>query len=126
MLLEITSTCNSAVLAGILSIVKRIMLIIQIAVPLLLIISVIIGFAQLMASPDDQKAPKKLINKFIAAVIVFFIPVFVNLTINLVGEGSNFSSCWIHANDKVSTGSYTPIDNGDNRKKVVNDGSNYD
>ena len=125
MILEITSTCNSAVLAGILSIVKRIMLIIQIAVPLLLIISAIIGLAQLMASPDDQKSPKKLLNKFIAAVIVFFIPVFVNLTINLVGEGSNFSSCWIHANDKVSTGSYTPINNDSERKKIINEG-NYD
>ena len=125
MILEITSTCNSAVLAGILSIVKRIMLIIQIAVPLLLIISAIIGLAQLMASPDDQKSPKKLLNKFIAAVIVFFIPVFVNLTINLVGEGSNFSSCWIHANDKVATGSYTPINNDSERKKIINEG-NYD
>jgi len=125
MILEITSTCNSAVLAGILSIVKRIMLIIQIAVPLLLIISAIIGLAQLMASPDDQKSPKKLLNKFIAAVIVFFIPVFVNLTINLVGEGSDFSSCWIHANDKVSTGSYTPINNDSERKKIINEG-NYD
>ena len=125
MILEITSTCNSAVLAGILSIVKRIMLIIQIAVPLLLIISAIIGLAQLMASPDDQKSPKKLLNKFIAAVIVFFIPVFVNLTINLVGEGSNFSSCWINANDKVSTGSYTPINNDSERKKIINEG-NYD
>ena len=125
MILEITSTCNSAVLAGILSIVKRIMLIIQIAVPLLLIVSAIIGLAQLMASPDDQKSPKKLLNKFIAAVIVFFIPVFVNLTINLVGEGSNFSSCWIHANDKVSTGSYTPINNDSERKKIINEG-NYD
>ena len=130
LLLEITNVCNSAYLASILSIVKRILLIIQIAVPLLLAISAIIGFTQLMANPEDKKLLKSIINKFIAAAVVFFIPVFINLVINLVGEGNNFSNCWIHANDKVSSrGSYvdTSINNNNNTKKpIVSSAEDYE
>ena len=45
----------------------------QIAVPVLLAISAVIGFTKMMANPDDKKNTKSIINKFIAAVIVFFI-----------------------------------------------------
>ena len=123
MILTVISNCGDVSLASLLIIVKRIMTLIQIIVPLLLIISVIIGFYQLMADPEDKKQPKKVLNKFIAAVVIFFIPVFMNLVMSIVGQGSNFSSCWMDAEELMSPSvGYMPIDDEREKKKFINDG----
>ena len=41
------------------------------------------------SNPEDKKGIKGLTNKFVAAAIVFFLPILANITISLVGEGVN-------------------------------------
>lgn len=104
--------CNDTTLSGILPIVKRILLLIQIFVPLLLIIWATIGFIQLIKNPEEKSGNKKIINKFIAAMVVFMIPVLLNATMYLVGEKTAFSSCWMDANEKISlSNQYSKINN---------------
>lgn len=121
MLGAIANTCNDKVLSGILYNVKTIMLLIQIIVPILLIVWSGYEFFKLMMNPDEKSGTKKIVNKFIAAAIVFFIPMFLNLVFSLVGDNTNFSSCWNNASKPTPSSSYIPIDSNTNKQKIVPD-----
>ena len=101
MILDALSTCNNAALTFILPTIKRVMLLIQIIVPIILIIMGVVQFTQLVNAPDDKKKFKALINKVIAAIIVFFIPVLLNVVMGVIGESTEFSNCWIKADENV-------------------------
>lgn len=93
-ILDVVNTCSNAVLRNVLVIVKNIMLIIQIAVPAALLISGTIEFTRLSINPEDKKGFRKILNKVIAAFIVFMIPVLVNAVMGIVGEKTDFTNCW--------------------------------
>lgn len=121
--------CNDASLAGILSIVKNIMLLIQIIVPVILIISGIISFTQLMMNPDEKNGLKKLMNKFLAAATVFIIPMIINVVMGICGENYNFSSCWVNAGDYGFNNSEYNSSNDGTKKdktKINGDYKNYE
>ena len=112
-------TCNDRALSGILYTVKNVIFIIQLAVPIMLIIWASIELFKLMMNPDEKKGIKSIINKFIAAVVVFMIPVFVNVVMGLVGESTNFSSCWKNAEKITGKSTYIPIDDGKKNQKII-------
>lgn len=93
---DINSCCNDYGLANILYIIKEVLNLIHLVVPILLIISLVIGFIQLMANPDDKKKQKGLIIKFGSIVVVFLIPYMVNLALSMVGS-YQLASCWNNA-----------------------------
>ncbi len=74
----INSCCSDYGLAKTLSIINSIIQLIHIIVPILLIIMASVNIFRLVTDPEDKKKFKQIINKFIAAAIVFFIPTFVN------------------------------------------------
>jgi cell wall-associated NlpC family hydrolase len=91
--------CNDYALAGLLSIIRSGMDIVQIIVPIILIISGTVSFIQLMIKPDDEKGAlkKALGNKFTAAIIVFLLPFIVNLVLDWTANSYttfNVVSCW--------------------------------
>lgn len=58
--------------------------------------------AKLIVSAMD-KTPQiiKIINRFLAAVIVFLVPVILNTALSLLGEaGLQSTDCWINANEE--------------------------
>ena len=124
MIMAVMSTCSDPVLAGILGIVRNIMTIIQIVVPIILIIWSTIEFLKLTTDPEAKGGNKKIINKFVAAAIVFFIPVFVNAVMTLVGESTNFSSCWKKGKD-ISVNVSSAKDGGGTKQKEP-DASKYE
>ena len=127
MFLVIGNTCSDPALAGILSSVKGIMLIIQIIVPIMLIVWSGIGLFQLMQNPDMKNGTKNIINKFIAALVVFMIPVLINVVFGLAGESTNISSCWNNAGDTVQPGgSYQDPGGTTGRIKINPDASEYE
>ena len=108
MILEITSKCNSATMLGLLSIVKRVLFLVQLFVPILLIVFAVISFIKLLNNPEEKNGTKRIFNQFLAAVIVFFIPLLIDMVMGLLGENTNFSSCWKKAGDRIIIGtSYT-------------------
>ncbi len=106
--------CDDYVLASILTIVRRFLDLIQMVVPIILLVAGVWQFVKLMLNPDDdKKGKKKLVNSFMSAIIVFFIPVVINLTMDLVTEygdvgigtsgtivSLNISSCWTSVREK--------------------------
>ena len=119
MIINITSTCSDSILIPFLSILKNFLNIIHIVVPLLLILSVTLTITKLMQDPDDKKAPKKIINSVIAIVIIFFLPVFLDVVINLTGEDEKITNCLNinHSQNNISS-SYQEINEG-KKKKIV-------
>ena len=107
MLISDISICRDPALLPFLSVVRNIMRILQIAVPIILIVSGVIGLVQIIISPDNKMGIKPLINKIIAAIVVFFIPVFINVVMNILGENTNISSCWEEASSyRAGNGNY--------------------
>lgn len=83
--------CNDYGIAIFLNIIKNAIEVIQIIVPVILIGASMIELFKMVTSPnpEDKTGVKSITNKFVAAAIVFFLPIIVNLTISIVGEGAN-------------------------------------
>lgn len=114
--------CTDYALAGILYIIQNIVTIIQIVVPIILLISVSIMLTQMIINPDEKKNKKKMFNSFVAAIIVFFIPMLVNMVIGMIDSNNNFLKCWKDAktvNFNIKDNHYIPL--GGEVKKVIND-----
>lgn len=115
-ILDIGSACNNPMLIPILSAVKKGMVLIQIIAPILLIISASISIFQLMTNPEKKGGTKTIVNKFVAAIIVFFVPFLVDAVMGLVGEESSISSCWNYANSANSGNSgYIVLNTNDSK-----------
>ena len=100
---DLSTCCSDYGIAYYLFIIKKVLEIIHFVVPIILIIMVTIDLVKLVVGPDDpeKKKSKSLINKFIAAVLVFFIPFIVNLLFNLIDNfGVEISGCW-NAAEKI-------------------------
>ena len=125
MILNISKTCNDPALANILATVKRILLLIDIIVPILLMIYTAFGFYRLIVNPEEKNGIKKITNKFIAAVIVFIIPVFINVVMLIIGENSTLSSCWNNAKEISMKGiEYIPTQDKE-KKKIISTSDKY-
>jgi len=120
MILDISSTCNNSVLFTFLAIVKTILNVLHIVVPLLLILSLTITITKLMQDPDEKKTPKKIINSLLAAIIIFFLPTFINVVIQLVASESDFSNCWENASIRSNLSHQYQEINGSNKQKIYN------
>jgi len=99
MLFIAAESCTT--LAPVISFLKAILTIIQWGIPILLIIMGSIDLGKAVMASDDKEikgATSKLIKRAIAAVAVFFIPLVVNLLINMVadskGDSGDFLECW--------------------------------
>ena len=116
-ILDIMNECNSSALRAVLYAIRNMLNIIQIIAPILLLIMASIHFFNLMRNPDEKKNIKKAINSFIAAAVIFFIPLFINIVMAIVGNATSFSSCWNNAKEPGGNGSYMEID--DNKKSGI-------
>lgn len=124
MILDVMETCNSSALSIVLPIVKNILLLIQIIVPILLIIFSIVQLSQGVMNPDIKDQNKKIFNKFLAAAIVFMVPVLLNAVMGLVGESTEFSKCWNNANSvDINNGNYIDPNEGKERTKIIDNNS---
>lgn len=97
------NVCSDFALMPILLFVKNTLTIIQIIVPIILIVMASIRLAQVVRNPEDKTSKKKIINTFLAAIIIFFIPMFINLIFNILGNNTTFSECWNKANFSTAT-----------------------
>jgi len=125
-MIQLLSSCSSPALGATLSAFKKILGLIQIIVPILLIVGLSIHIIQLVHNPDDQKRKKKAITSLIAAVLVFFIPMFIDAIMGLVGDNFSVSSCWNSINNPGTTTSYVDPYNRGKKSSLVGDQSDYE
>ena len=95
---EVLGTCCTDYgLLNILDIIRQVMDLMQLVVPILLMVALAIQFTQLLINPDDNKKKKSLLNKFIAALIFFFVPFLVNLALGVLPDDMDtfqLGACW--------------------------------
>ena len=104
---DFSNCCSDYGLAVFLHIFKTVMSLIQIIVPIVLIVMCAIDFSKLVINPDDNNKAKSkgLLNKFLAAVIVFLMPIIVNAIIGTMvdsfdgAKGFDVISCWDAADE---------------------------
>ena len=99
----ILDVCASPEVLEVLQIVKTVLLIIRIAVPLMLILSLSITYMHGVRDNDQdliQKANKQAISKILAAILVFFIPTFVSIIGDIADPNNKtYLSCLDMATD---------------------------
>ena len=123
-LYDISKTCTDVALASILSIVKKILNLVQILGPILLIISMAIIFAKMLANPEEKKYLNNLKNSIIALVLVFFVPILVNVVMKLLDDNINLSKCWNYNEEIMNpTGvTYINVNDRESSSVIVNPG----
>lgn len=126
---NITSCCFDPGIATMMTILRRIYSFIQIIVPILLIIFTTIRFINLMQNPDDKKGLKPVINSFIAAAVVFFLPMIVTIVLNVLPEQIQLTACWesaATAEQITRASSYVSVNSNDEKKLIVGKGDEYE
>ncbi|MBQ6497377.1 MAG: C40 family peptidase [Bacilli bacterium] len=93
--------CSDGGLVVLLDITRRVLNIIQLIVPLILIIGATIGLTKLVINPEEKNGQKKVINSFIAAVVVFMIPTIVNAMLGIMPNSFSLKACWDQAKHKA-------------------------
>ena len=101
-------------------IVKNILNLIMIIVPILLIIFGSILFIKLVKNPEEKNGIKKIINQFIAASIIFFIPLLVNVVMGILGNQTSLSSCWVNAKKGEEVKYHSTDDQYDKQSILLN------
>jgi cell wall-associated NlpC family hydrolase len=105
---------------SIMSVLANIINIVQIIVPILLLLILAYKLMQMMINPEEKKNMKQLTNLFTAAVVVFFIPILVNLFVNMTDQSINISACLKESrNTKISTSSSYISPNKKKPSKIV-------
>ena len=117
--------CNDGIIGSFIYIFKNFLNIIWIAGPILSILSLTINVTMLAKDPDEKKTVKKIKNSVIALVILFFIPLLVNVVINMVDN--DFSDCWKSVEKKANLNPTYMDPTGNNEKKsVINNPGSYE
>ena len=96
--------------SGLVKVFKMIKLclnVLRIVVPIILVGMTVLDVSKNVINPEEKDSMKKIGNRVIAAVIVFLVPTFINIIMNLVdvalgdNTGSNhkynISDCWKNA-----------------------------
>ena len=94
--------CSQDGVQSVMRMVKTLVNVIRWVVPIGLVVMTTLDIAKHIINPDDKEGGKKIMTRAIAAVIVFFVPLFIRLVLRLVdigaGKNSNslnsYSECW--------------------------------
>lgn len=120
--LAIEGACSSPALSSILRVCRNIMSFIQIIAPLVLIVMTTINFVKMTFNPDEKKEISKIRNSFLSAIIIFFIPMLVNVIMQLMGSSLNISSCWNNVGEYNYNVHYIKINEKENGGIIIDPG----
>lgn len=96
----ILSICESADVLSALRVVRIFIEVARIAVPIILIISVMLDFFSAITAGDSDavsRAGRLAVPRAIATIIIFFIPNLVSITVNLVSDDDTYQLCLTNA-----------------------------
>lgn len=131
---DLGNCCTNPAIIVILENLRRIFNLVQLIVPILLIVFATIKFSQLAMDPDRKNGLKEVKNSFLAAAIVFFIPVFMDAVLTIIPNTFSVSACWDNAKVSAETYrsynfKYSPYDDAYKNKttaKIIQNGDGYE
>ena len=94
--------CSQGGVQRVMGMIKTIINIIRWVVPIGLVVMTSLDVVKKVINPDDKDGQKKIMHRVIAAVVVFFIPLFIRFTLGLIDIGlgndatssASYSECW--------------------------------
>ena len=117
--------CKDASLESIMTFIRNTLNVIHIIVPILLIIMASVNITKMVKNPDNKKDFSKIKNIFIAAIVIFFIPMFLDVLMNAMGSNTIISECWNSANWTPGNTSYQETGDSE-RHEIYSDPSEYE
>ena len=131
---DLGNCCNNPGIVVILDNLRRIFNLVQLIVPILLIVFAVVKFSQLVMDPDRKNGLKEVKNSFLAAAIVFFLPVFMDAVLTLIPNTFSVSACWDTAKVSAETYrsfnfkyvSYDEAHKNKEKSKIINSGDGYE
>lgn len=122
--------CSDYGLVTLLDITRKIFDLVQLFVPIILLVMATVSFIKLIANPTKEKGLKKIINQFLAAVIIFFIPTMLNVVLNMLPDTVEIAACWdtakVHSEViKAQTSKYVSPTNREVKPLLI-DSSEYE
>lgn len=120
---DITSCCTSTELTYVMSSVRNIYSIIQIIAPILLMCAAVYRLIRLMKNPEEKNGMKVIINSFLAAAIIFFLPTIMTVVLNMLPFDTQLIACWESSGEekRMSIATSYISDSDDKRVKVVSE-----
>jgi len=103
--------CNNPDLLSLIGIAKKILLILQIAIPIALLIFGTMDLGKAVMAGDEKEiksATGILIKRVIAAVAVFLLILIVSVVTGWVG-GDEWKACWAAADSNTTVNPMNPI-----------------
>lgn len=107
----ILDVCENGDILSAFKTVNLVINIIKIAVPIILILSVMIDYVKALKNAEEITMTNKMfVNKIMAAIIVFFVPFFVDIIINTMDpEGISYIGCLHNANDTYIANAFSRV-----------------
>lgn len=108
----ILQICDNPTVLSVMRIVNIAILIIKIVVPILLILTGMITLLKTIKVGEEDslaKAKKQLINNAIAAVVIFFVPTFVNVLVKVSLTNGEYKNCLNNTSTEVINQKYYDI-----------------
>ena len=124
-ILDMSSKCSDAALSSTLKVTKNIIGIIGTIAPIVLLTMAVINLVRLITNPDEKKNVTKIKNSFIAAVVIFFIPMLVNVVMQMLDESFTVTSCWNSAGDYNGPHRYIKLSDNRTPSSIYTDPSKY-
>ena len=120
---NITTCCTSTQMEYIMNIFRSLYSIIQLIVPIVLICAATYRLIRLMKNPEEKNEIKNIINAFLAAAIIFFIPTILTAVLNMVPNQGQLAACWKSAgeNNRLSIAASYISDSEDKRVQVISE-----
>lgn len=100
--------CSDYALANFLDLSRRIIELLQLIAPILLLVMASIQLIRLVVNPELKNGLKGLTNKFIAAAVIFFVPIIVNAAIGMLPVEYSLNACWQTAKTMRELSKATP------------------
>ena len=97
----LSNCCNSFALASILNITRKVFNLIQLIAPIILILMTTIQFTQLSVNPELKDGFRRILNKIVAAFIIFLLPILVDAVMGVLPDSVSISACWNNARGVV-------------------------
>jgi len=103
----LNNCCSSFATANVLDITRKIFDLIQMIVPIILILMATIQFVQLSINPELKDGFRRVLNKIVAAFIIFLLPVLMDAVLGLVPGDVQVSACWKAAKETAAIANNT-------------------
>lgn len=122
--------CSDIGVASIVNFFRNAIELLQIIVPIILLLSASVELVKLVKDPEKKNGHKGIYNKFLAAAIVFFIPVMADALFSILPANFTFSACWEQArksNEVLSqSNKYISPYPEENRKTIYSNPDDYE